>query len=107
MLHIQCEETAERHQLQLAGELTIYTAADLKPQLLQALTECTALDLHLGQISELDTAGLQQLLLARREAARLGKTLRLLEPSAAAREVLAFMQLDTAFSISYAEESTL
>lgn len=106
MLHIQCEESAERHHLQLTGEMTIYTAADLKSQLLQSLTACAALDLHLGQISEVDTAGLQQLLLVRREAARLGKPLRLLAPSAAAREVLAFLRLDSAFSIADVEENT-
>ena len=100
MLQIQCDVNEARHQLRLTGELTIYTAAELMPQLLQTLAECTALDLHLGQVSELDTAGLQQLLLARREASRQGKALRLVEPSAATREVLAFTRLEAEFPTS-------
>ncbi|MGE3537620.1 MAG: lipid asymmetry maintenance protein MlaB [Candidatus Tectimicrobiota bacterium] len=102
MLQIQCDVSATRHQLRLAGELTIYTAAAFMPQLCQILPECPALELHLGQINELDTAGVQQLLLARREAARLGKVLRLVEPSAATREVLAFLQLEAAFQTAEA-----
>jgi len=59
------------------GEMTIYTAAELKTSLASALAACEDLDIHLAGVSEMDTAGLQLLLAARREAERCGKSLRL------------------------------
>lgn len=55
---------------QPAGELTIYTAADSKTQLDAALAQGKALDIDLAQVSEFDTAGLQLLILAKRESQR-------------------------------------
>jgi anti-anti-sigma factor len=60
--------------LQLDGEITIYTAMELKKTILDALEECgQALHLDLSAVTELDTAGFQLLVLAKREAERRGK----------------------------------
>jgi anti-sigma B factor antagonist len=59
----------------IVGELCIFNASDLKPQLL-AMTEGEGTrTVDLAQVSEVDSAGLQLLLIAKREAARLGKHL--------------------------------
>jgi anti-anti-sigma factor len=55
--------------LHLDGELTIYRAAELKPQLLQALQAARRLEVDLAGVTEVDTAGLQLLMLLKREAA--------------------------------------
>ena len=91
---IQCAQEGARCGLQIVGDMTIYTAADLQQQLLDALMTGAELEVDLSQVSELDTAGVQQLLLAAREAARLGKTLRLLAPNAVTREVLELYHLE-------------
>lgn len=81
----------------LEGEMTIYTAAQLKPVLLALLDECHAAELDLSQVAEIDTAGMQLLLLAKREAARAGKELRLVGHSAAVVDALDLCNLTADF----------
>jgi anti-anti-sigma factor len=78
-------------QLALDGELTIYRAAELKERLLDALAATEAvLEIDLSGVDEIDTAGLQLLMLAKREAAACGRQLRLVAHS---RAVLAAFDL--------------
>ncbi len=58
-------------RLVIEGELTIYTAADSKPKLLAAL-QAPVTEFDLSQVTEIDSAGLQLLLLAKREARTAG-----------------------------------
>lgn len=78
----------------VAGELTISTATENKHRLLAALPGSPGLRLDLSAVSELDTAGLQLLLLVRREAARMNLTVELADPSPAVAAVLALARLD-------------
>ncbi len=78
------------HRLALEGDMTIYHATALKEQLLHALDEHDRLELDLSGVTEIDTAGCQILVLARREADRLGKPLQLAGVSASVAEVLTF-----------------
>lgn len=57
----------------IKGELTIYTAAALQQLLLDALNAGSKVEIDLSEVSEMDCAGLQLLIAARREAARQGK----------------------------------
>lgn len=50
------------------GEMTIYTACELKEKLLQKLAKCQSMELDLSQVTDFDTAGFQLLALLRREA---------------------------------------
>jgi anti-sigma B factor antagonist len=89
----------EVRSLSLAGELTIQTAAEEKVALL-AFLETTAgahadVELDLADVTELDTAGVQLLLMARREARAQGRNLTLVTPSHTALEVLRIAHLDT------------
>jgi anti-sigma B factor antagonist len=83
-----------RPTLRLAGELTVQTAAEQKTLLLAALETADGIAVDLSDIAEVDTAGLQLLLLLRREAAQLGKAFRLLTPSEPVLEVLRIAHLD-------------
>lgn len=62
-------------RVEVAGELTVHTAADQKARLVTALEQADALEVDLAGVTELDTAGLQVLLLLRQEAAAAGKPL--------------------------------
>ena len=58
--------------LAVEGEMTIYRAAELQPVLLDAVRTHDAPALDLSEVTEFDCAGMQLLLVARREARRLG-----------------------------------
>jgi len=80
--------------LEIEGELTIHTAADRRVVLMALADAGGDLELDLSGVTELDTAGLQLLLLARREAARGGGRLTLSAVSRAVADVLAIAHLD-------------
>ena len=82
-----------RARLSIAGELTIYRAAELKLQLVEQLERHSALDLDLAQVSEIDCAGLQLLLFAQRATQARNGELRFIAPSPVVLEVFALLQL--------------
>ena len=74
--------------LRVRGEMTINNAAAIKEQLFAALAQSPpGTEIDLSQVSELDTSGLQILLMARATAAGSRQTA-LLNPSVAVREVM-------------------
>jgi anti-anti-sigma factor len=83
------------------GELTIYTAAGNKEQLLSLLTQCRKLDMDLSRVSEMDTAGLQLLLMAKRESRKRGLPLTVTASSSIVRNVM-----DTVNAAAYFDEPT-
>lgn len=80
-------------RLTLDADLTIYNAIDAKHQLLDAVHSLKTLELDLSQVGEMDTAGFQLLVLAKRESQKLGRTLRIVAHSPAVREVLEFFNM--------------
>ena len=82
------ESEQGRRNITINEDMTIYNAATQKPMLLEALADCQELDLDLSQVSEMDTAGFQVLLLAKREALKANKTVRLTAHSKAVTELL-------------------
>lgn len=95
----------ERRTVTIRGPMTIYEAVDHKHELLAALADGDGLEIDLSEVDEMDTAGLQLLLLARREALRAGKAAVLVGSSAAAQEVLARYRLASMFRNDVAPES--
>lgn len=91
------ELSSEFHEnclcLHAAGEMTIYTAAELKPALLGALGRSDAIEIDLAGVSELDTSGVQLLMLMKREAVAAGKDLKLSGHSPAVLEVFDLLEL--------------
>lgn len=81
----------------IEGEMTIYTAAAIKPELLALLDAGNEAELDLSQVAEIDSAGLQLLLLAKREASRAGKSLRLVSHSPAVVDCLDLCNLTALF----------
>ena len=80
-------------KIAIEGPMTIYEAAAHKRLLLEALGRVAELEVDLSRVSELDTAGLQLLLLAKREAARANKVVRLTAHSAATLDAIDLCRL--------------
>lgn len=74
-------------RLAIAGELTIYSAAALSVALRASVAESDSVELELSAVTELDSAGFQQLYLWCREARSLNKRLRISAHGPATREV--------------------
>ena len=81
----------------MTQDLTIYHALAQKSQLLDALGSADTLELDLSQVVEIDTAGLQLLLLAKREANKAGKRMTLTAHSPVVRELIEFTHLGAHF----------
>ena len=54
----------------VSGELTIFSALDIRERLNQAFAAGDQITVDLGGVTEIDTAGLQLMLLARRKAGK-------------------------------------
>ena len=91
------ESEQSRRNITINEDMTIYNAAAQKPMLLEALADCQELDLDLSQVSEMDTAGFQVLLLAKREALKANKTVRLTAHSKAVTELLDLYNMGSYF----------
>lgn len=74
--------------LTISGDMTIYTAAALKAELMTHIAQPGEREIDLSEVSEMDSAGLQLLILAKREAMRHKHDLRLTGHSHAVQEVM-------------------
>ncbi|ELX12065.1 putative STAS domain-containing protein [Janthinobacterium sp. HH01] len=84
-------------RIALDGEMTIYRAADLKTTVLEALRKTQVLEIDLSGITELDTAGLQVLMLAKLTANADQRELRLLQHSPAVVEIFEMLDMGAFF----------
>ena len=82
-----------RQLLSLSEDLTIYHALAQKSALLAALDGTEELELDLAHVGEIDTAGLQLLIMLKKEAQRVGKTLSIVAHSQSVRAVIDFCNL--------------
>lgn len=82
-------------RLSLSEDLTIYHALEQKQRLLEALADAEHLELDLRQVSEIDTAGLQLLILLKKEAQQNGKKVAIVAHSQAVRSIIDFCNLAT------------
>lgn len=101
-MDIQLESGRDGGRLALNGEMTIYSAAQLKSPLLDASRGNKVLDVDLSQVSEFDVAGLQLIALMKREALARGNQLRFISHSAAVSEVLQLCNLAELFDAAVA-----
>lgn len=84
---------ADRAQICIDGEFNIYTAADSRQILVDALAEHAAFELNLSEVEEIDTSGVQLLLLLQREAKAHNKALTIAGISPAIQEVITLLNL--------------
>ncbi len=84
----------------IEGELTIYRASELRDALQAALAasaESGEFGIDLAAVTEMDSAGVQLLMAARKTALSAGRSLRLIDASPAVAEVLDTLQLGAHF----------
>jgi len=91
------------NKLAIEGELTIYTAAELKEKIGALLSGDGAIEIDLAQVGEIDTAGLQLLLLAQRECAKQEKAITFSNPSEAVTTCWRLCNLNGAFGAPVAQ----
>lgn len=65
-MSIQVDYEEGRARVTLSGELTIYTAAEIKAALATTMADSSEFEVDLAGITEIDTAGLQLMLIAKR-----------------------------------------
>ncbi|GIM97404.1 STAS domain-containing protein [Paractinoplanes toevensis] len=75
-------------------ELTIVTAADHRERLLAFLGDGNGVRVDLSGVADLDTAGLQVLMMTRNEGVRLNLPVEFTEPSPVVTEALALTRLE-------------
>jgi anti-sigma B factor antagonist len=77
----------------IEGEMTIYRAAEIKQTLLTSIVESAVVEFDLSKVTELDSAGVQLLMLARRTAQARHCELRLVAHSPVVRDVIELLDL--------------
>jgi anti-sigma B factor antagonist len=80
-------------RLAIQGELSIFTAADLRQQLLDAIQAGQEVEVDLSQVSEIDSAGMQLMVAAKREASGRNQLLHFTGHSQAVFEALELCNL--------------
>lgn len=85
--------------LRIEGELNIYRVAELAPVLIAHARAHPDAALDLANVTEIDAAGIQLLLVARREAHEHGGELRLQAPSDVVHHALAVLCTHPAFAL--------
>ncbi len=85
---------------QIDGDLTIYTAAELKPDFERLIADQRDMELSLANISEIDSSGIQWLMLAKRERSRQNLSFRLTDHSNEVLQVFKHFKLVPYFNDS-------
>ena len=83
----------QTHNLTLEGELTIFRAQELKRQIIDFIlnsnkSASSQLDIDLNNVSEIDTAGIQLMLMAKYEAAAANRQLAFINHSQPVLDIL-------------------
>jgi len=82
------ESSGSSRKIAMQGAMTIYEAAQNKRALLEALERNAEIEIDLSSVTEMDTAGIQLLILAKREATAANKVLRLVAHSPASLDAI-------------------
>jgi anti-sigma B factor antagonist len=91
------DSPASHSALRIEGEMTIYRAEELKQALFGPLLQAARLEVDLSGVTEVDSVGLQLLMLAKRTARSLQGEFRLVGHSPAVLEVFDLLKLAAYF----------
>ncbi len=95
--HAKASTDSNARRLVLDADLTIYNAPEHKRALLNALEQAQVVELDLAKVGEIDSAGLQVLLLAKRESLAGGKEMRIVSHSPPVQELMEFFNVASYF----------
>ena len=65
-MSVDVEYQGSSARVALSGELTIYSVAEIKSALAEAMGKASAIEVDLSAVSKIDTAGLQLMLIVKR-----------------------------------------
>lgn len=82
------------------GEMTIYTAAELKQVMSELVDEALEVEIDLSRVSEIDTSGVQLLMMIKKYRKKSEKELRITGQSLQVKEALSILGLDVYFNDS-------
>ena len=85
--------SSHAERIAISQDMTIYHAQDLKAKLFASLANNPVIELDLSQVGEIDTAGIQLLILAKRECQAADKVLRIVAHSPAVHELIDFYNI--------------
>ncbi|MCE2593990.1 STAS domain-containing protein [Motilimonas cestriensis] len=85
------------HFFEINDELTIYTAAMMKQELQDLLSKQDELEISLEKVSDIDSAGVQILILLHQQAEKKGKALRFIKHNRQVIDVLETLNLEAFF----------
>lgn len=90
---IRIEEQKHKCLMTVEDEMTIYNASELQAKIFPLLSDPRELEIDLENVSEIDSAGVQLLMLARKDRAERGQVLTLTKHSSAVFDVFELMDL--------------
>lgn len=98
-MEVKSNTTKGLCKISLHGDMTIYHVAMLKEKLLELLEnkKTKEVEINLTDVSEMDTAGFQILVMSKQESKRINKPLSLLAHSQAVRDVLELYNVENFF----------
>ncbi|NJD06675.1 MAG: STAS domain-containing protein [Methylococcaceae bacterium] len=76
-MDIRITGSGKKGSIVIDGDMNIYNAVDLKESFVGALRTYEELEVNLAAVTQIDTTGIQLLVLLKREAGKLGRVLRL------------------------------
>ena len=79
--------------IDLEGEMCIYNAAELKEKLMPVLSDPRDLEINLAEVTEIDSSGIQLLMLVKRERERNGQSVALVNHSSNILDIFELMAL--------------
>ena len=83
--------------MEIEGELSIFTAASVRERILESLDGGETVEVGLSKVSEIDCAGVQLMVAAKREAAMRNKLLSFIDYSPAVQDILGLCDLSEHF----------
>ena len=86
-------DTGKAERMAITQEMTIYHAEAIKDELMQTLERRNVIELDLSHVAEIDTSGIQLLMLAKRECLQHDKTLNIIAHSPAVQELIDFYNI--------------
>ncbi len=96
---------ARKNDIALAGEVTVYNAGDVCDRLIAALDETDDVDVDLSQVTEIDSAGVQLIVAAKREAEARHKVMHFSGCSRGVLDVLTLLGLSAYLTEAAPEEA--
>ncbi len=98
-MNIQHKTSTKQTSIKISGDCTIFHVAEAKSTLLHNIAKLDRkVTLDLDDVTELDTAGVQLLLMLNKRVLAAGGKLRISALSAAAKQVFDALNLDSAFA---------